>query len=159
MVFSKCRNSVFCVFLLLCFLAGTICGVLCFRIFLSSDPAWLSGYITQVFRADLFGFLGFFFSRLRPFLVLSLLCTFPYRNKLILTSVFFRGCMGSYLFSALFCAGCPVIHHALSIFVALSGYLWLCGRLYILDDVPLAPCFVFSAGISTVSSLISYCSL
>ena len=155
----KCKNSVFCAFLLLCFFAGTICGVLGFRMLLASQNAWTSDYIINCMDGGMSCYVPMFFSRLRPFLILTLVSVFSFRNRIIPLLVLFRGVSVSYLFSAAFCAGCPVLLTAAGFLVFLSAYFWLSCRLYFCDIVPLPQCVVFSCAVAAASAFIQCCKL
>lgn len=155
----KCKISVFCGFLLLCFSAGTICGVLCFRVLFRSCGNWIAGYYIGFAHSGAPAFLHLFFSRLRPFLIISLVSVWSARNRLIPVLVFLRGSAVSYLLSAAFCAGCPVFTVAFSYLVSLSAYLWLCVRLLFVDEVPVPQCAVFSVLIAALSAFVQYCTL
>lgn len=159
MLLYKCKNSVFCGFLLLCFSVGTICGVLFFRLLLVSCGDWAADYFIDLIRSDTGSFLKLFFSRLRPFLVISVLSACPLRIRLIPLLVFLRGCAVSYFFSAAFCAGCSVFSPAFGFLIFLSAYLWLCCRLFFLEDPPIAQCFVFSVLVAALSAFIQYSTL
>lgn len=157
MMLYKCKNSVFCGFLLLCFSVGTICGVLFFRVLLVSSGSWMTDYFIDLTCSDTGSFLKLFCSRLRPFLIISVLSACSFRFRLIPVLVFLRGCAVSYFFSAAFCAGCTVFSPACGFLVSLSAYLWLCCRLFFLEDPPIAQCFVFSVLIAALSALIQFC--
>lgn len=155
----KCKISVFCGFLLLCFSAGTICGVLCFRVLFRSCGDWIAGYYIGLFDLCNPTFLHLFFSRLRPFLIITLVSVWSVRNRFIPVLIFLRGAAVSYLVSAAFCAGCPVLAVAAGYLISLSAYLWLCTRLFFADEIPILQCVLFSALIAALSAFVQYCTL
>lgn len=155
----KCKISVFCGFLLLCFSAGTICGVLCFRILFRSCGYWVAGYYARFSQSGLSAFLQLFFSRLRPFLIVTLVSVWSARSRFILVLAFLRGSSISYLLCTAFCAGCPVFAAAFSYLIFLSAYLWLCVRLFFIDQVPITQCAAFSVLFSALSAFVLYCTL
>ena len=159
MNFYKCKNSVFCGYLLICFSAGTICGVLCFRVLLRSSRDWITSYYTGVALSCFTDLFPLFVSRLRPFLILIFLSAISFRKRFIPFFVFIRGCTVSYLLSSIFCAGCSVFSSACGFLISLSAFFWLCCRLFSSDDVPIVPCVFFSAVCAALSAIIQYCTL
>ena len=102
MVTSFCRKTVFSILFLFSFAAGTICGVLLFRIMLPFGQAWIVDYCVSL-RDSRSGPLIFRLLLLvRPFLVVFAAGLLPFRRRLIPILIALRGCLLAYTCAAFY---------------------------------------------------------
>lgn len=123
MTAHKCKNSVFCVSFLLCFLAGTICGVFCFSCASSSLICWQWHIDLNACSAPAIGLLCSFF---RPLLVAAVFGISPLGRKYVWLLIGMRGLLCSYL-----CCAVIDLHNTFSLvilreFLLLPVFYWLC---------------------------------
>ena len=139
MFLHKCKNSVFCVFFLLCFFVGTICGTLIFRIIFNLHGAWVGAYYADLYRDGENSFFCLFASCLRPLVSALLLGSLSYRKRLIPALIALRGCGISYFLCFAICAQCRILPVLVTEITVLAAFFCVCHFLYFdyIDDAVL----------------------
>lgn len=102
---SKCKNSVFCGFLLICFFIGTICGVLLFRLLQTSHSDWTEAYFSALSVSVPSSGLIAFAIQLRPLLTVYFLSRLRLGDKVLPVYILFRGLCSAYYFAFAFHSG------------------------------------------------------
>lgn len=122
----KCKNSVFCVSFLVCFLVGTICGALFFRIMFQQNRTWAHMYCAELYGsrdADLF---SLFLCCLRPLASAVVLGSFSFGRRFTAVLIAFRGLSVSYFLCFAFCAQCRVFPILASELMVLTAFFCVC---------------------------------
>ena len=123
----KCKKSVFCVFFLICFFIGTICGVFCSRCISVS----LSG--VERFSLDFSSLKVAVFTVLRPLALVAVLGCLSNRKRYVCICIVLRGFLTAYLFSAVR-ASEHVWEFAVKELLVLLLFYWLCSWSYFRQD-------------------------
>ena len=125
----KCKNSVFCVIFLACFLAGTICGIFCFRCVLGS----ISGFDHLRIGGIVLGNrmqTGAVFAAVRPLAVMAILAFVPCKRRYICILVALRGFLVAYFFCLFLRTSDDLFPVIFSEFLFLLLFYWLCNFVY-----------------------------
>lgn len=93
---NKCRNSVFCTLFLVCFLVGTICGILLFRWLSNDKGAWVLRYGASLLTSERIHFASLLLSIFRPALLAFLAGVVSFGYRAVPVLVFVRGALMAY---------------------------------------------------------------
>ena len=154
----KCKNSVFCVFFLLCFFVGTICGALLFRIFVRLHRVWIEVYCAELFSNEKASYLQLLLSGVRPILLIPIISCFTFGKRIIPFLIMLRGCGVAYLLSAAFCAQCGMFPLILWQFFLLVSFFCVC-RVCSINKGDYGQLVIFLLPVPALAALIQYCLL
>ena len=134
MFWYKCKNSVFCVFFLICFFIGTICGAFIFRVLYRLHSAWIVSYSTDLLMGRSVGFFSLLLCFLRPSVLVLVSGSLSFGRRLIPLLVIFRGCCVSYFLCTAFCAGCHISSILMTELMGLMIFFCVCRFVVLFHD-------------------------
>lgn len=123
MAHRKCRNSVFCIFFLVLFLAGTICGVLLFRLAADRSANWLLAYGRKLQRDGLYLAWG---PWVRPLLAAGVLGLVPWGRRVLPWLILLRGLLTAYGVCVAYGCGLSLAPAALRGLILGPAYFLVC---------------------------------
>lgn len=125
-VFEKCKNSVFCVFFILCFFFGTICGVLLYNLFAAGNSGFVILGLSNGIKSYSGPSMSSFISSFTVLFSVYLISFFSFATKLRWIFIAWRGCSVSYLFCMLLHSGYSVLFFLFREFIFLSSFYIVC---------------------------------
>ena len=126
MHFYKCKKSVFCIYFLILFGLGTICGVFCFRCQMSANCQWILPYCGAISHSMSTAFVKSAAVLFRCGILMAALSILQRGYRAIFPLIIVRGFLMSYSFSALWIGGCSMISMILHACLILPAYYMLC---------------------------------
>jgi len=108
MFLSKCKKSVFCAYFFVFFFLGTISGIFCYQLLISSNASLLQQYSGTISSALFEDKCSAVFSAVRPFLVIAVLALFEHGYRVIFPYLFIRAFLSAYTAAALWIGGCDL---------------------------------------------------
>lgn len=130
MLSYKCKKSVFCIYFLIFFFIGTICGVFSFCCLMEKNGQWVYRYSGALSAVVYTGFVEYVLTWLRPVLVMLVLSVHPGGYCAVFPLILIRGFLVSYCFCALWVGNCDICIMLLVGLVVLPVYYMFCGRTY-----------------------------
>ena len=126
MLVQKCKNSVFCVYFLFFFFVGTICGVFCYSLQISSDLDFVSYYSVAISESLFDCSLLSFLAAARPFVFVAFLALTSFGHRFLFLLIAVRGFMTAYTAAALWIGNCDLFLIFIRGLVLLPLFYGLC---------------------------------
>jgi hypothetical protein len=145
---KKCKKSVFCAVFLICFLIGTICGVLLYETVSSAHPEWSRSYFLCIYEADHTFSAGSLYAVLAPMILLWVVSLLSFGDRLANLLVVWRGCCASYLFCFAYTSGVSVLGMIFRELLLLAAFYFIYQTLFTEHDSRL--CFMRHATLLVV---------
>lgn len=126
---NKCKNSVFCIYFLIFFLLGTICGIFVFASLLRNCENGIFLYCNKIFRSEV-ELLRVFLFWLKSILLLLLAAMSSVTHRAVLLLVACRGFLCSFSTAAALCADVSIFEVLFVNLILLSLYFFLASKVY-----------------------------